>query len=115
MGFAAKLADEHESNPAWQRLQLVYVVPQAPATVESGSIEHLKDQCFGVGAARSAGEAKRTVVFDAGRKFYGFLGTTEFSIVGLLARIFSGYWLPLVFRSGPLGGWGGCIPQTSKL
>ena len=54
---------------------------------------------FGMDSARSVGEAKRTVLLDQAKTFYGFLGTTEFSIVGQAARLLSGYWLPMVFKS----------------
>ena len=92
MGFAARLADMHDSDPSWAAVRLVYVVNQPPSTLEHGSIEHLKDQCFGIGeAARRAGEARRTVLLDPHRRFYAALGTRELSVVGLFARILSGY------------------------
>ena len=99
MGFARKLSEEHESNVAWKKLELVYVINQPPESLESGSMEHLKDNCFGEGAARAAGEAKRTILLDRNKAFYGFLGTEEFSFLGQLARILSGYWMRMIVTS----------------
>ena len=99
MGFAARLSEEHDGNPAWKDLQLTYVINQDPASLESGSLEHLKDNTFGVGADRAAGEAKRTVILDKSKAFNGYLGTEEFTVFGQLLRLLSGYWLPMVFRS----------------
>ena len=99
MGFARKLSEEHDSNAAWTNLNIVYVVNQGPDSLETGSLEHLKDNAFGVGNARAAGEAKRTIMLDRAKTFYGYLGTSEFSVLGQLARLLSGYWLPTIARS----------------
>ena len=99
MGFAAKLTGEHDNNPAWKSLSLVFVVNQPPETLEQGSLEHLKDNCFGVGSARAAGAAKRTILLDRSKSFNEFLGTEEYSGLGQLARIFSGYWARLILKS----------------
>ena len=96
MGFARKLAEDHDSNPAFSKLNLVYVVNQGPMDLESGSLDHLKDNIFGDGRA---GESKRTVLLDKSKAFYSYLGTEEFTVVGQLARLLSGYWLPMVFKS----------------
>lgn len=97
MGFSAKLADEHDSNPAWADLSIGFVMPRID--LEEGTLEHVRCNTFGIGEKRAAGEAKRTVLLDETRSFYSFLGQSEFSIPGVFARILSCYWIPKIVRS----------------
>lgn len=97
MGFSAKLADEHDSNPTWADLSVGFVMNRID--LEEGSLDHVQCNTFGIGDKRAAGEAKRTVLLDETRSFYSLLGQSEFSTPGVFARIFSCYWIPRIVHS----------------